>query len=237
MTVSQRAERKHRYSPRVGDVVRLLYKAYPNTNLGNQMDPLDELAYVILSGQTTERLFQSAFRNFKGAFPRWEDVEGARLRDLERALRIGGLSRQKARFLREIARRVRQDFGAATLQPLRRMHTKTAEKYLCSLPGVGVKTARCVLMYSLGRAVFPLDTHCLRVMERLGWIERGGRRPDALADIAQNTIPPKLRGVLHVRFVQHGRSTCKVKPACKRCVLRMICPSAFDPRLFGEGDS
>src|SRR5207245_57950 len=106
------------------------------------------LAFVILSGQTNERLFEETFRNFKSRFPRWEMVERARIPDLERPLRRGGLANQKARFLRDIARQVRRDFGVSGLTPIAKMRTKIAESYLCSLPGVGIKTARCVLMYS-----------------------------------------------------------------------------------------
>src|SRR5207245_8838147 len=98
------------------------------------------------------------------------------------------------------------------LNPIAKMRTKIAESYLCSLPGVGIKTARCVLMYSLQRPVFPADTHCLRIMERLGWIHWSDRRRELMADVAQAGIPPGLRRVLHIPFVQAGRATCNSQP-------------------------
>jgi len=136
-------DRKGRFFPKAGEVARLLRDAYPDTDLGNQRDPLDETAFVILSGQTNEKIFEETFRNFKSSFPRWEMVERARIRDLERPLRKGGLSNQKARYLRELARQVRRDFGVSGLAPIAKMKTEAAETYLCSLPGVGIKTARC----------------------------------------------------------------------------------------------
>ncbi len=154
----------------VAVVAKRLGAAYPNSNLGNKRNPLDELAYIILSGQTGGALTQEAYASFKRRFPRWGQVADAPLSAIAASVRIGGLGQQKAHYLRDIARRLRQDFGAVTLKALKRMSTRRAETYLRTLPGVGIKTARCVLLYSLHRRVFPADTHCLRVMTRLGWV-------------------------------------------------------------------
>jgi endonuclease-3 len=111
------------------------------------------------------------------------------------------------------------------LSALRRMTTADAEAYLCSLPGVGVKSARCVLMYSLGREVFPVDIHSLRIMHRLGWVDWQGQRAESVADAAQRGVPPGLRKALHALLVQHGRLVCKSRPRCASCILRAMCPS------------
>lgn len=212
--------------PQVTAVARLLGTAHPDTNLGNLRDPLEELFFIILSGQTTERLFTRTFRRLKRRFRDWNQLGSAPTRTIAAAIRRGGLAHQKARFLRAIARRLRNDFGKVTLSPLGKMPTEQAEAYLRSLPGVGVKTARCVLVYSLNREVFPFDIHCIRVMSRLGWLNWSGQRAELLADSAQAGVPPKLRKLLHIRFVQHGRAICKSTPSCDACVLRKLCPSA-----------
>lgn len=216
-------------APTVTSVAEQLRPAYPRSNLGNKLNPLDELAYIILSGQTNSVLAQHAYANLKRDFPRWSDVVNAPLRSLTASIRIGGLSRQKARHIREIARRLKLDFGAVTLGPLRHMSTPEAEKYLCSLPGVGIKSARCVLLYSLKRRVFPADVHCLRIMTRLGWVRWEKQRGEQLADTVQEAVPPSLRRLLHIRLVQHGRLICRSRPRCSLCLLVDCCPSARKP--------
>lgn len=217
--------RRARQAPSVEVIARFLKREYPDSRLGNKANPLDELAFIVLSGQTTSALAERAYRGFKTAFPRWLQVADASVRDIESAIGGSGLGRQKARYLRSIARRLRQDFGAVTLAPLKSMTTTVAEQYLCSLPGIGIKSARCVLMYSLARKVFPADVHCLRIMDRLGWLKWGRRRGELLADTAQELIPRRLRHLLHIRFVQHGRAVCGSKPRCDFCVVRDYCPS------------
>lgn len=226
----ERAPDRRGFFPSVAEVAQRLRHAYPNTNLGNKRNPLNEVAYIILSGQTGGELTQEAYASFKRQFPRWDRVADAPLSAIAASIRIGGLGQQKARYLRDIARRLRQDFGAVTLNALTRMSTALAEKYLCSLPGVGIKTARCVLLYSLNRRVFPADTHCLRVMTRLGWVNWERQRGEALADVAQQGVPPPVRRLLHIRFVQHGRAVCRARPLCSQCVLNTRCPSAENTR-------
>ena len=224
------SSRHERRSPSTWEVAKHLAMAYPDSDLGNRANPLDELAFIILSGQTEASLAKTTYLGFKRQFPRWDDVANARLRSLEASIHGGGLGHQKARYLREIARLTKADFGRATLAPLRRMSTTQAELYLCGLPGVGVKSARCVLLYSLQRDVFPADVHCLRVMTRLGWIGWHGERGEELADPSQQKIPPSLRRLLHVKLVQHGRAVCRSRPNCPSCVLNRCCPSADNAR-------
>jgi endonuclease III len=224
--------------PHVRRVADLLDVEYKMGRLGNKTNPLDELAYILLSVRTSESKYQEVYESFKQRFPRWSEVAEAGLPDIAKVISVGGLARQKARNLRAIARKLRRDFGRVTLRPLQGFSTPRAEEYLCSLPGVGIKTARCVLMYALGRPVFPADIHCLRIMARLGWIDcraatsrevadsaqRGDRITSYIADSAQRGIPADLRYPLHVFFVQHGRKICRPRPFCDDCVLREVCP-------------
>lgn len=213
-------------APPVEAALALLEAAYPGSSLGNKHNPLDELAYIVLSLQTNESRYQDVYRRFKARFPRWPDVLGAAHDEIAAAIAEGGLAGQKARHLKGIVQKVEADFGEASLRRLKAMSTEEAEAYLCSLPGVGIKTVRCVLMYSFRRDVFPADTHCLRVMTRLGWIRWRGERAEKLAGEAQAAVPPGLRMPLHIRLVQHGRAACRSTPVCGGCVLRGVCPSA-----------
>jgi len=160
------------------------------------------------------------FRRVKAEFRPWRrllepDAE-ERLKALIAPL---GLSNQKAPRVVAVARRLQEDFSAVTLAPLRRMSDDAAESYLRSLPGVGVKVARCVLMYSLGRDVCPVDTHVYRVARRTGLVE-GDISYLQAHEAVQDAVPPELRYEVHVAFVQLGRDICGARrPDCGRCPL------------------
>ncbi len=215
---------KSRIQREVSQVSLRLAFAYPKTDLGNPRRPLDDLIYIILSGQTGETHYQAAYARLRARFPTWEAARVAPVRSIERPIRAAGLSWQKARFIKGILARIHADFGRCTLAPLAGWSDADAEAYLCALPGVGIKTARCVLMYTLGREVFPADVHCLRVMERLGWLKLDGRRMEAVADEAQSLVLPALRKELHISLIQHGRAVCRQgKPDCGSCCIAAWC--------------
>lgn len=203
--------------------LRLAY-TYPKTDLDNPRDPLDDLIYIILSGQTSEGNYQAAYAQLRARFPAWEDARRADTRRIERAIRGAGLSVQKAKYIKGILVRLHADFGRCSLDALAGWPDAEAEAYLCSLPGAGIKTARCVLLYTLDREVFPVDVHCLRIMHRLGWLNWNGQRMEALAEEAQTLVPPSLRKELHISLIQHGRAVCKAgKPECGACCIAAYC--------------
>lgn len=188
--------------------------------LGNKADPLDELFFVIL---TTMTQFGPTvvFEEMKNRFPSWQRLlrPGAE-EHLREAISVCGLVNQKAPQIIAIAERLSADFGAVTLAPLDEMSDEAAEAYLRSLPRVGKKVARCVMMYSLRRAVLPVDAHVLRVAQRVGLLPAGiswAKAHDAIHEV----VAPEARFDLHVGLVQHGRKVCTFKrPRCNQCVLR-----------------
>lgn len=214
-----------------GVVLRRLTSCYPDDLLGNKTNALDELLYILLSLQTNEQLYCRSYAAFKTKFPRWDLVALASVERVKQTIRESGLAEQKARHICAIARRLKSDFGRVTLAPLKKMSVDEAESYMVSLPGVGIKTARCVLMYSLGHTVFPVDIHCARIMNRLGLVNWNGRRLETIANAAQDAIPSDLRRQFHILLVQHGREVCRSTPECSRCVLTDLCPSAFNQQL------
>jgi endonuclease III len=156
-------------------------------------------------------------------FRTWEAVRDAPLRDIERVIRDAGLSRVKARQIKTLLRRLTADFGSLSPRPLRKMDTEAVEAYLACLPGVGLKTARCVMMYSLDRPVFPVDTHCMRLFVNLGLMD-GRMRFEYAQDILQDAVPVEIRKTLHVNAVAHGRETCVPRfEQCDRCVIADLC--------------
>jgi len=213
------------YFDNVYAVADRLDEAYEPTNLGNKNDPFEELVYVVLSTRTHERHYKAAFRRVKETAGHWGNLPEVETRDLKEAIGSAGLAAKKARNLKAAADQIREHTGSVSLDFLYSMDTRDADLFLRSLPGIGIKTARCVLMYALDRPVFPIDTHCRRVGNRLGWFDEPSRQIplERLRDI-EAAVPENLRKLLHVRLIQHGRAVCLARaPKCESCVIRDLC--------------
>jgi endonuclease III len=201
----------------------LLERRYGSPRHGNKDDPLDELVYIILSQMTTGPSYGRVYRRLREACPVWEDAAKMPLPRLKALIKDAGLSHQKAPRLKAILERIQQDFGRMSLEGLAEMTDVEAESYLTSLPGVGTKTAKCVLMYSLGRQVLPIDTHVFRVGVRLGLLDE--QTPATRAHSAlEAVVSPQDRYSFHVNALAHGRQTCLARfPRCDVCPTRRLC--------------
>lgn len=201
-----------------------LQDAYHTAPLGNKRNPLDELIYIQLSVRTREGTYRSTYpalrRLVGGAWARLLSIPERRI---VRQIAGGGMARVKVRRILGMLDRIAARFGSVTLAPLRRMSDADAEAFLRSLPGVGPKVARCVLLYSLDRDVFPVDSHCRRVLARLGLLPP---RIDVKAshDFLQELVPHGIRATLHINLIHHGRSLCVPGgPRCEICPLLEQC--------------
>lgn len=202
---------------------RILERVHRSPHHNNKADPLDELVFILLSQMTTQPSFDRVFDRLRSGCGSWEALGSMRLTKLKHLIAPAGLSGQKAPRLQSIARRLRKDFGKVTLEPIKYVSDTAAETYLTSLPGVGTKTARCVLMFSLGRSVLPVDTHVGRIARRLGLV--GDDISNAgLHDAVAEVVDPTDRHSFHVNAVAHGRLFCRAKePRCHECPLSRIC--------------
>lgn len=211
-------------APAVAAVQVRLERAYGSPSHHNKRDPLAELVFIILSTQTREAEYTRTFAALWLRYRSWDAVRGARARDLERLIKLGGFARRKTKLLKALLEKVHADRGATTLRFLRHMDDSQASAYLQALPGVGPKTAKCVLMYSLGRGVLPVDTHVWRISKRLGWIKGPKHPTDTGSRRLELLVPEGLRRSIHVTMVAHGRAVCREKPRCEACVLQRACP-------------
>lgn len=208
-------------------VATVLSKEYRDHSHGNKANPLHELLYILCSLQTNETLYLTSYRQLRTLFPSMDELAKANEHKIAAAIETGGLSRQKARVIKQTLVKLKTDFGKPTLAPLREFTDADCEAYLLSLPGIGKKTARCVMMYSLRRDVFPVDSNCWRICRRLGWVRT--TRPNRSCspkdmDRLQLRIPPDLRFSIHVNMVSHGRVCClPARPACGVCCIRKYC--------------
>lgn len=194
--------------------------------LGNKKNPFNELLYVILSSRTPPDVYQETYRSLRREFKTANSIAEARPEYVAETIEQGGLHNKKACAITEIASELKETYGRVTLAPLKRMQTDEAEEFLLSLPGVSTKTARCVLMYSLDRPVFPVDVHCYRVSQRLGWAPSGVDLTKRRADELQAGVPEHLRRHLHVGMVLLSRHYCRPKNLrCRECPILEFCPT------------
>jgi endonuclease III len=213
---------------RLRDIASRLEDVYGARVWHAHAPPLDELIATVLSQHTSDINTARAFSSLRQAFPTWDRVLNARPDDLASAIRSGGLAQVKAPRIQAILREIEAESGTLSLDWLARLPTGDARAWLTSLPGVGPKTASCVLLFSLGRPAMPVDTHVYRVSRRLGVI--GERVPAANAhEPLERAIGADRDAVyaLHLNLIAHGRAVCRARnPACGRCVLADLCPSA-----------
>jgi endonuclease-3 len=188
--------------------------------------PIAELILTVLSQSTNDRNRDVAYLALRTRFPTWEDVRDAPVDAIEEAIRPGGISRVKSARIKAILEAISSTSDALSLDWRAGPPVAVGRAYLTSLPGVGRKTAACVLLFALGLREVPVDTHVSRVATRLGLLPPGAPFEE-LHDEMLAITPPGEELELHLNLLRHGRRTCySRRPDCPGCALRRMCPSA-----------
>ena len=187
---------------------------------------IDELVATVLSQHTSDINSERAFAQLKERFSDWEQVAAAPIGQVADAIRCGGIADQKARRIQQILTAISEREGRLDLSRLHDLDDAAIQDYLESLPGVGPKTAACVLTFAMGRAAFPVDTHVHRVATRLGWLP-AKTAADRAHRLLGSMVPADIRYDLHVAMISHGRTVCRAqRPRCGACVLSDLCAYA-----------
>jgi endonuclease-3 len=208
----------------------LLEAEYGRPEFNPDLKPLDEFVLTILSQNTSAANYRRAFASLRERFPSWDEVRQADVIDIEDAIRCGGLAKIKAGRIKASLDEIHSRHGKLDLDFLNEMSNEDARAFLMQFNGVGVKTASCVLMFSMGRPVFPVDTHVHRIAKRLGLIEPNVSAEEAHR-LLQAMIPDEMVYSMHVNLVTHGRRMCKARnPACDVCPLLEMC--SFGQRML-----
>jgi endonuclease III len=212
---------------------RRLQRAHGPLDPPRRLDPVEELVLTILSQNTSDVNRDRAYAELRRRFPTWDALAAAQPREVIAAIRSGGLANTKAPRILAVLREIRRREGAIDLRWMKDASDQEVVEYLTSLPGVGPKTAACVLAFSLGRAAIPVDTHVHRVAARLGLLDP--RTPAGPAHaVLDSLVPARLRVEMHVGLIRHGRAICKAgRPRCEVCPLQDFCPTA--PLYLGTG--
>jgi len=211
----------------IEEVIELLEREYGPRQWQPDRDPIDVLIGTILSQNTSDANSGRAFASLKASFASWEDVASAPAEHIARVIQTGGLHQIKAARIKQVLEQIEKEQGRISLDSLKSMNMAKAEDYLMRLPGVGHKTASCVLLFSLGKSSLPVDTHVFRVAKRLGLIDSKTSIEKA-HNLLQEQVPPSKVYQSHIHMIEHGRQICHARqPRCDRCILRVICPSSL----------
>jgi len=218
----------------IADILEALYNS---PNHGNKSNLMDELIFIHLSKKTNEKGYSEAFNRLSSAFPRWEGLADADPETIKSLIEAAGLGNQRTKELLANIKKIKSDFGHLNLDKLRCWKKRKTFNYLTSLKGIGPKSALCIMMYSLNKQVFPVDTHVQTICERMGFIS-DGLDHDKAQTILADMFPKKLRYALHVNMVAHGRKICRKRgrPLCELCNLSKFClffRSSQKPRDLG----
>lgn len=210
---------------RIQQILTLLVAEYGDREWRIGESPILVLVKTILSQNTSDRNSGRAFELLQASFGSWDEIADAGINEIAAAIKIGGLGEVKARYIKRVLEEIRQKRGEFSLEFLRELSLEEAREWLRELPGVGIKTASCVLLFSLRMPALPVDTHVYRVAKRLGLIDSVASVEKAQRQL-ESLVPPQNVYRFHVLLIEHGRRVCKAqRPRCNRCVLSKVCPS------------
>ncbi len=196
--------------------------------------PLSILIGTILSQNTNDNNSFIAYKNLKSKFPDWTQAANARLNQIENEIKVAGLWKQKAKAIKSVLKYFKEKDSSLSLDYLKEMDSDSILNELTSFKGVGIKTASCVLLFSLDRNVCPVDTHVFRTLNRIGLVQES--TPEKTFYAIKNNIPDRIAHPFHTNLIRLGRKICKPqKPLCGLCPLKRVC--MFDDKNINIVDA
>ena len=209
----------------VEEILHRLEREYGVRRWQPNGNPISVLIGTILSQNTSDVNSKRAFESLLTTFSSWERVADAGVENISRAIKSGGLANIKARRIKEVLLKIEERRDSLDLSFLKEFPLPEAKAWLEQLPGVGPKTAACVLLFGLGRPAMPVDTHVFRVANRLGLIN-SNTSPREAQELLESQLPPPYIYQLHLHLIEHGRKVCRARqPRCPECVLWEGCPA------------
>jgi endonuclease-3 len=195
-------------------------------------DPLSMLIGTILSQNTNDNNSFKAYNNLVMKYPTWDMLAGTKTQEIEKVIRVAGLGNQKAKAIKKVVKYLLNSRGEVSLDYLRDRDNQSVLEELVSLDGVGLKTASCVLLFSLDRNICPVDTHVHRTMNRIGLVKASA--PDKTFMAINQVLPEGIGHQLHTNLIKLGRTYCKPSnPLCKSCPVEKICK--YEKKTDKEG--
>ena len=202
---------------------------YESPEWGNQPHVIEELVYILLSRRSRIEDTKKHFQAIKARYSTWEASASAPPEELKSLIMGGGLEGDKVKFIQASLQTIYERFGRIAEADFLAMSEDELSEFLMELPGIGPKSAACIMLYARDADVFPADTHCIRVLNRLGlfkhfgfeWSQENHKQAERELGIL---VPPHMRGDLHRNLLALGREVCKPRePLCDQCELRKFC--------------
>lgn len=215
-------------SKRALKVHNKLLEVFGEPTWRNPLPAIDELVSTILSQNTNDINRDRAYNSLRAKFPTWEAVRDAKAEDIVNAIRPAGLANQKGPRIQQVLRAITEERGDLDLSFLKDLPLEEARAWLTKFNGVGPKTAAIVLLFSLGRSAFPVDTHIYRVTGRIGL------RPEKMTveqahPYLESLFPPETYYAAHLNLIRLGREVCHArKPDCPKCPIIKLCE--YEPK-------
>lgn len=217
-SVSQLEERRAKYAP-----VAAALAAYHGRKHFQPHDGMEELVSCILSQNTTDANRDRAFDALKARYNDWDEVAQADRREFIDVIRPAGLANSKGPNIQATLQIIQEQRGAYNIDFVTDLEPAEAIAWLLSLPGVGRKTASIVLCFGYGMSAFPVDTHVLRVGQRIGFLPARISADNAHV-VMEAIVPPEDYYSFHLQLIYHGRRVCKARtPLCAICPLQRWC--------------
>ncbi len=208
---------------KINEIIELLKEDFQGLDpKPSKSDPLDILIATMLSQNTTDKTSYRAFMNLKNDFKDWDDVMNAPLQKIKNAIRVCGLTNQKSMSIKKMLKEMNKSYGKLSLNFLKKLSDEKIYEELLQYNGVGLKTVSCVLAFSLGRDVFPVDTHVHRLTNRLGIAKAA--TPVKTFEQVKDKIPNGKKFLFHTLLIRFGRKICRsANPLCGKCRLYDLC--------------
>ena len=204
-------------------IITKLTSSYYDPVWTKRLPPMEELIFTVLTQHTSDKNADKAFNSLMSNLKNFETILETKSSEISRLIHMGGLANIKSKRILSILKEIKERTGNLKIDFLSNMQPEDAREWLISLNGVGLKTASCVLAFSFGFPVIPVDTHIHRVSQRIGLINKN-INADKAHKILESIITPKNRYKFHVLLINHGRNQCySRKPICKTCSIVEMC--------------
>ena len=208
------------------EILHILKRSFsiPRRTRSNR-DPFRTLIITVLSQATADKNTARAFENLSRRFFITPEVLAkANVEEIEDAIRVGGLYRNKSRVIKTISRVILEQFNGS-LDFIYSLPLERARKTLLNIPGVGPKTADVVLLFCAGKPTIPVDTHVNRVSKKLG-LAPPKADYEGVRRALETLYSPEDFLSVHLLLIELGREFCRArKPMCKPCPVNTLCPS------------
>jgi endonuclease-3 len=199
----------------------------------NRPDAVDLLIGTILSQNTNDKNSHRAYQNLKQKFSSWDEVLLQPRSKIERLIKVAGLGKQKSKAIKNVLISLKKNYGKIKLDYLNKSKDEKVIEELTKFDGVGVKTASCVLLFSMNRNICPVDTHVHRTLNRIGLVSTNS--PENTFNNLLGNIPDKSAHSFHTNLIRLGREICKSsKPKCTICPLEKEC--SYDSKYYDQNN-